>query len=250
MKLTVLIVDADQKNGTLLAERLRKSNRVGMAYHTDRLGAALVLAKEADMVLLDPLLPEMDGKAFLERLLTMGLSPGVIVLSSFFSKEMLQEYDRLGAAFCMRKPVDLSALMLRIEEWADGNGSRLGGKRLELRKLISNMLLDMGMSTLSGYYDCCTAIEWLCGRRRSRGRITKELYPFIARTTGQTSIQVERNIRYAIEQMWQTADPETVELYFGRSIAARKSRPSNAIFLCTLAEYICKALGLMDQDLQ
>ena len=104
------------------------------------------------------------------------------------------------------------------------------------------------MSPISGYYDCCTAVEWLCCNRNARGRITKELYPYLAHATGQSTNCVERNIRYVIGRTWARADETVLTQYFGDA-TARSSRPSNAAFLCTIAEHLRHSTNLFEDEL-
>ncbi len=238
MKLTVLIVDADAGNAALLAKALQTSRQIGTIMTASKPDAALEQAEKAEFILLDPLLPGMDGVTLLRKLAAKGLRPGVMVLSSFYSQELLRELDELGTAHCMYKPMDIDCLVRRIEQWHTDGGTRLGGKNLELERRISAMLLELGMTPISGFYDCRLALEWFIGHSNSRGRITKELYPYLARSTNQTARQVERNIRYAIEQTWLIGDPQVLERYFGYSVGPDRSRPSNAAFLRTLADHL------------
>ena len=78
----------------------------------------------------------------------------------------------------------------------------------------------------------------MLAQKDTRGRITKELYPYLADSTSQSAKRVERNIRYAIEQTWLIGDPEVLERYFGYSVGPNRSRPSNAAFLRTLTEHL------------
>lgn len=238
MKLTVLIVDADPGNAVPLAQALQSSQQIGAILTAFSPDEALMHAKAADLVLLDPVMPGADGAALLRRMLEQGLQPGIIALSSFYSPELLRELDSLGTAYCMYKPVDIDSLTRRIVAWHNGSGTRLGHKRLALDQRISNLLLELGMTPISGFYDCRMALKWLSIHPDSRGRITKELYPYIAHCTHRTPRQVERHIRYAIEQTWLVGDPRVLERYFGYSVGLEHSRPSNGAFLRTLAECI------------
>ena len=236
MKITILVVDADLTSAKLTAEALDRSSYI--VYYTGDPDAAWIMAKNADLLILNPLSPGFEGTSFLEQLMAMDLRPGVILLSAYYSPEMLQTYARLGVALCMTKPVLPRLLLQKVAEWTEGNTIRLGGKDPILRRQISEILSELGMSRLLGYYECCIAIEWLSRRDARRGLITKELYPFLARTGGKSPKGVERNIRYAIEAVWPRIDPAIVQRYFGNTLPDPSRRPSNAQFLCTLAEHI------------
>ena len=55
MKLTVLVVDADPTSRDPLVKALRASSKIEQVYQADRLDAAYVFAKSADLMLLNPL---------------------------------------------------------------------------------------------------------------------------------------------------------------------------------------------------
>ncbi|NBH78464.1 response regulator [Clostridiaceae bacterium] len=248
MKLTVLVVDADPTSRDPLVKALRASSKIEQVYQADRLDAAYVFAKSADLMLLNPLVPNGDGVTFLERLIAQGIRPGVFIFSAFYTQELMQEYLRLGVACCMMKPVDINLLLRKIEEWQNISRKGIGERKLEIRARISKILMELGMSPISGYYDCCTAVEWLCCNRNARGRITKELYPYLAHATGQSTNCVERNIRYVIGRTWARADETVLTQYFGDA-TARSSRPSNAAFLCAIAEHLRHSTNLFEDEL-
>lgn len=68
--------------------------------------------------------------------------------------------------------------------------------------------------------------------------ITKLLYPHIAKQHGSTASRVERNIRTAVEKACDNAGYETMERYFGKSWKDSKEKPTNSLFICTVARRI------------
>ena len=71
MKLTVLIVDADPGNAVPLAQALQSSQQIGAILTAFSPDEALMHAKAADLVLLDPVMPGADGAALLRRMLAL-----------------------------------------------------------------------------------------------------------------------------------------------------------------------------------
>lgn len=241
MKLSVLIVDADREGAELLASRLSKRKLAETIFVAgDAREALRVFAQRpVELLLLDPILPEMDGVTLLLELLEGGFHPGVFVLSAFFSPELLRELDELGVAQCMSKPLDGKRLIGRLECWDPAKGTRLGGRHSGMRRRIRQLLLKLGMSgEISGFDACCYGIEWICLHGNMRGRITKELYPYIAQRMNESVQQVERNIRYAIECTWRDGNQALIEQYFGYSVDSQSGRPTNAAFLRTLAGHL------------
>lgn len=68
--------------------------------------------------------------------------------------------------------------------------------------------------------------------------ITKEVYPYIAKKYSTTSSRVERNIRTAVEKACSNAGLKTIEKYFGKSCNEYDEKPTNSLFVCTVARRI------------
>ena len=138
---TILLVEDD---GTL-AE--------GLAYNLDRAGyrvlraadgprgLALAAAEPPDLVVLDVMLPGLDGFAFLERLRGGGSRVPVIVLSALDAEaDKIRGLD-LGADDYLAKPFGVGELLARIRARLGDRGSgpasfRLGGGTVHLDRLV------------------------------------------------------------------------------------------------------------------
>ena len=59
-----------------------------------------------DVVLLDLVMPEKDGKAALKKILEYDENARVVILSSLGSEEDIEECLKMGAKSYMQKPVD------------------------------------------------------------------------------------------------------------------------------------------------
>ena len=101
----------------------------------------------------------------------------------------------------------------------------------ELR--IKVILLDIGVPThLTGYLCLQQAIKLY--RQNPYQQITKELYIDVAAAcrNRQTSTQVEKMIRTAIEATWKMGEKEKLRLYFPQNV---DRRPSNGEFISRVA---------------
>lgn len=104
---------------------------------------------------------------------------------------------------------------------------------------ISNMLKNLGISAnLSGYYYIRDAVMLMLNDVSSINKLTKIIYPCVAKTWCTTKAQVERGIRTAIEKAWIKGDVEFQNELFGFSVDPNKGRPTNSEFLATVADYI------------
>lgn len=76
----------------------------------------------------------------------------------------------------------------------------------------------------------CAIEQW-----RPGCKITKDIYPEVARRCFTTPLRVERCMRHAIETGFDRCDPEVVEQLFGGTIDPERGKPTNAEFIATLA---------------
>jgi PAS domain S-box-containing protein len=131
----ILVVDDMPDNRNLLVQQLRrKGHRVSEA--ADGAAAlALIGADRPDLVLLDLMMPVMDGFGVLERLKGDGgpLLP-VIVLTAATEREARMRALTLGAHEFLNKPFDTEELFLRI-----GTLLRLKDAQEELRQQAAEL---------------------------------------------------------------------------------------------------------------
>ncbi|GAB2515619.1 response regulator [Lysobacter humi (ex Lee et al. 2017)] len=68
------------------------------------------LALKPDVVLLDLVMPKVDGKAALKRILELDPAARVIVLSSLGAQNDIEQCLRMGAKSYLQKPIDRETL--------------------------------------------------------------------------------------------------------------------------------------------
>lgn len=68
-------------------------------------------ANEPDVVLLDLVMPELDGKQALQEILSFDPQAKVVILSSLGAQGDIEECLRLGAASYLQKPIDPDAMV-------------------------------------------------------------------------------------------------------------------------------------------
>lgn len=111
----ILVVDDDSTIRETVAEALQLD---GFNVETARNGAealAAVRVRPPSGILLDLMMPIMDGWQFLERCRASQLCNGVpVVVMSAYSK-LPEEASRLGVKGCIAKPFDLDVLLGAIE---------------------------------------------------------------------------------------------------------------------------------------
>ena len=105
-----------------------------------------------DVVILDILLPEMDGIRILEGLKSSGIDKKIIVLSSYKDDYTVRQVQRLGADFYMLKPFNIESLEKRILDLINGGSLRDQISNQSIEMEVSNILHDLGIpSSVRGY---------------------------------------------------------------------------------------------------
>ena len=111
----VLLVDDEEDFARLLAERMRAR---GLDVRTASSGAAaleLIEQEPFDAIILDMVMPEMDGMETLACLREKDPSTQVIVLTGHAALQNGIEAMKRGAVDYLEKPADISQLMEKIQ---------------------------------------------------------------------------------------------------------------------------------------
>ena len=132
-KASILIVDDEKNILSTLSRALRIED-----YDVDVAGSAAIafnkLATKAyDAVLLDVMMPEMDGITMLRKLRDDGNELPVIVMSGHGTIDTAMEATRLGARDFIEKPIASERLLLSLEHALEL--TRLEQENAELRQL-------------------------------------------------------------------------------------------------------------------
>lgn len=111
---TVLLADAGEEFRTLLREEMEKTGEFSVEIARDG-NEILKRVKERmpDLLVMDVMLPGMDGISVLRQLQKQGDAPMTILVSGFVSDRMLAEASELGAAYFLPKPFETAALLGR-----------------------------------------------------------------------------------------------------------------------------------------
>ncbi len=246
----VVIADDNLQLRSLVAEYLKMQDGIEIvALAEDGLETiAAVEEHQPDVLICDLIMPKMDGYAVLERLTAMDADkrPSVIALTALGRDDFIARAVKLGVSYYMVKPIDLAALTQRVFESvgetvrADAIGMPRLSQRdgsVSLEERIANLFLTVGIPAhIKGYQYLREAVRITIENPDVMGRITKELYPGIARRFGTTSSKVERAIRHAIEVAWNRGRIEALDEAFGRNVCSLDDKPTNGEFIALVAD--------------
>ena len=149
-----------------------------------------------------------------------------LTVASGMGKARLENY--------LQKPFTAQLLEERI---AFLTGVQMDKDERNAENRIARMLMELNMPVkLHGYRFAKAAVRIMA--QDPRQSITKELYPAVAAACGATAEQVERDIRRAISVAWKNRNEAAWQTYFRLGADGCVSRPTNAQFICTLAEHL------------
>ena len=195
--------------------------------------------KEIDIILLDLILPKKDGLEVLEYMIKNHIEIKVIVISSYCTEEIIYQISTLGVSFFLMKPFEWKELEKRIKITREQKENRyINLSEKNLQDSITKTLHELGVpSNIKGYYYIKEGILLMIDHEYMK-KITKLLYPKIAKKYQSTESRVERSIRHAIDISWNRGNWDLMEEIFGNSIDIEKAKPTNSLFMITIAEKI------------
>lgn len=192
-----------------------------------------------DVVLMNPILPSLDGIGILKEMRDNNLKQKVIIYADYFNKDMIRMLADYNVSFYLLNSISMDVLAERIVD-----ASKLNYQEYEFiddNKLekVSKLLHDLGMpSHIKGYQYIRDAIIMMQEDASYLGGITKNLYPEIAKKYGTTPSRVERAIRHAIEVSWTRGDYDLMDEIFGHSVDFDRAKPTNSEFLATISDRV------------
>jgi serine phosphatase RsbU (regulator of sigma subunit) len=121
----ILVVDDNEMNRDLLSRRLRQQGHTVSAAENGRQALEKIAAEELDLVMLDIMMPELDGYQVLEKMRADGILERlpVIMISAVTEIESVVRCIEMGATDYMPKPFNAVLLRARV-------GATLEKKRL------------------------------------------------------------------------------------------------------------------------
>lgn len=201
---------------------------------------------EPDVVILDIIMPHLDGIGVLEELRERQLRrrPRVIILTAFGQESITQRALAMGADYYVLKPFSFDVLATRIRQMltspAPAAGQERSSGRPHGRSLdadVTQIIHEIGIPpNIKGYRYLREAILIMIEKDGRFGGITKELYPTIARQFQTTPSRVERAIRHAIEVAWSRGNLEILSGLFGYTISRDRGKPTNSQFIAAVAD--------------
>ena len=246
-KYRILMADGNLQFQTAVRDCLAAQEQVAQ-FETVSDGQAAIDALRAghyDALITELILPRVDGFELLERI-GAGLvenPPAIMVVSVMRHEDMVRQACAMGAKYFMVKPVDPEALAKRLFDMLEN--TYLGRSQVcmaaaqpkTLDEKITAVFLVIGMPAhIKGYHYLREAIRMVYFEPELINRITKELYPGIAKRFNTSASKVERAIRHSIEVAWTRGKIENINQLFGYNIYSKNDKPTNGEFIALVAD--------------
>lgn len=251
-KLKILIADPGEDFSALIKDTIEMEpdlEVVGSAVNGIET-LTLISELKPDVVLLDLVLPKLDGIGVLQSLGDMDVSISTIVISAFYNEQLIAKCADLGAYYFVPKPCDLQALISRIRQSVNSAKPKVSAiipaavpakseSDQSLEAVVTEIIHEIGVPAhIKGYQYLREAIILTVNNMDIINAVTKVLYPAVAKKFGTTPSRVERAIRHAIEVAWDRGDIETLQRFFGYTVSNIKGKPTNSEFIAMIADCI------------
>ncbi|MBQ6845054.1 MAG: sporulation transcription factor Spo0A [Agathobacter sp.] len=255
-KLNVAIVDDNEKVRSLLGEIVSKDKDlqvIGTAADGEE-ACLMIKEKQPDVVLLDMVMPKLDGLGVLERIHKdeqIGKQPSFIMVSAVGSEKVTEAAFARGASYYIMKPFDQDIIIDRIKSLYSSelhiNRNKIVNPyekvqiipEKSLEEIITEIIHDVGVPAhIKGYQYLREAILMSVEDMDMLNSVTKILYPEVAKKYRTTPSRVERAIRHAIEVAWSRGKVETIEEMFGYTVSQGKGKPTNSEFIALITDKI------------
>lgn len=254
-KLSVAIADDNERVIEALDGILSRDediNLVGKAEDGEGI-YRIIKEKEPDIVLLDLIMPKLDGLSVMEKVnmdRSLKKLPKFIIITAIGQEGITEDAFGLGANYYIMKPFDQEMVLSRVK--------RLGGKlhtvqrpavcmapgqeapkEKNLENDVTEIIHDVGVPAhIKGYQYLRDAIMMSVNDVEMMNSITKILYPTIAKMHKTTASRVERAIRHAIEVAWTRGNVDTIDALFGYTVNNGKGKPTNSEFIALISDKI------------
>ena len=224
-------------------------------------GLRMIREKKPDLVILDIIMPRMDGLTLMDRILHADSSadvPAFVVVSAVGREEIAQEAFELGARYYIRKPVDPAVVLGKLRRISRGEmpakmpypilrgPAHMVSMAAERPRYyftgnpqidVTSILQEIGVPAhVRGYQYLRDAILLSMESPSLLTSASKKLYPKVAEEYATTTGRVERAIRHAIESAWNKGGMEEMNRMFQCEFNMKKGRPTNSEFIAQISD--------------
>ena len=216
IKASVVLADASEEYRTILKKTMESTGEFQVVGSAGSGVEALRLVQQLypQLLIMDLVLPELDGFGLLKQLQSMGdRAPKIIVVSAFCVQRTVSQAVQMGVWYFLSKPCSEESLLELMRQAAQSQ-QEMGDFSPALEGQVTAIIHEIGVPAhIKGYQYLREAILIAVQDMDVINAVTKVLYPEVASRFSTTPSRVERAIRHAIEVAWDrggSGDPAEV----------------------------------------
>jgi DNA-binding response OmpR family regulator len=208
---TVLLIEDNRGYAAMLASNLEREGYQVLVSSTGTEGLATARTAQADLIILDLMLPAMNGFTVLQRLRDEGHQTPVLVMTALGTEEEKLRGFGLGADDYVVKPCGLLEILARVRALLKRSGA-VAEPRAEIT--VGDLAIDFAARTVhrAGVaialrpkeFDLLAALVRHRGRVLSRAELLREVWGY---TSGTQSRTVETHLAALRERLGD--DPQS-----------------------------------------
>lgn len=205
-----------------------------------------------DVIVIDVQLSKRDGISIISELHNEGIDNKYFLISEYntvFLKKITNVIPNIEAIFInpeIAKDIEDAIIICTNKEQKVIEST----EEIEIKSIISKQLHKLGMPAhIKGYQYIREGIFQIFMNKGNVSKITKDLYPLIAKMYETTPSRVERAIRHSIEVSWSRGDYDVMESIFGNSVDFERSKPTNSEFISSVADAIILESKLKNKEM-
>jgi len=219
-------------------------------------GLELINKLKPDAVLLEVALPWIDGISVLSELRRNAEVAGAlcVMMSAIGNDLILKEAGSRGCDYFYVKPLNTSGIGDKIKclfdyksnlanhttgsenrglsAFPDAGTRADAGSSVSEADVITKLLWSVGVRHMNnGFYFLKHAISLCVNEKRLMDRVTKELYPSVAKEFKTTNERVERSIRHLLKTCWDNGAGGPFVDATGFPPEYKDIKPTNSMFI-------------------
>lgn len=240
---TVILLESNQAVLEELAGTIRESKDFHILYAGDDgdAGIRALLNNKPDVLIVGMFLKGADGCAVI-RTAKKTWADIKIIATGMANDDLIERAMSEGAAYYLVKPFSMQATLERMREMLKDKpihkeGGAVKRQPITTDEKISEIFISIGIPPhIKGYGYLREGIKMIMDNPSLINRVTRELYPSIAKKFSTSASKVERAIRHAIEVAWNRGRIEAINAIFGARIYLGTEKPTNSEFMALVAD--------------
>ena len=238
-KLCVLLAHADMDFYERAAQLLRENSNIELLEAAQDGDKAIALFERyrPELTILDMALRGTDGLTAAARMRGCDGQAMLWLISGFMGAEVQRRCAELEIGQVFRSAVTPEVVCDRVLGWAVGFvQGRCRTDDEQFRRHAEQLLRSFRLRGWTKGMEC--TLEAICLSRRGNPVLTKSVYQDVAKRLGTRRENIERMIRYTVDQICRRGDPQVLRRCLGEEFADRTGHLTSGQFIDRIEAYL------------